>query len=289
MRHTVRTWLIPPSVVALSLMGPAAGAQSGREALLLGTRAYDLADFEGAISLLSRGLDPSATPRDNLWLGGVQKLAYALLERGQASLADTWLRWALRLEPGMALDSVNFPPTVWLAFDRARTQVANAPSDTASTRVTWQWSSMPAQMNAGSLVIRSAGPVIGARIENGDLLSAGVPRPVAPGSHTVLATADGYEPERLSVEVLPGVATQVMFQLRRMPPGFLYVASRPWGTVYLDGERIGYTTLAAHPVSAGTHRLRIERVGHAPVDTTIVVSRDQRVRLGPIRLEARPR
>ena len=289
MNHAVRAWLPCALMVTLSLVSRPAGAQSGREALLLGTRAYDLADFESAISLLSRGLDPSATPRDNLWLGGVQKLAYALLERGQVNLADTWLRWALRLEPGMALDSVNFPPTVWVAFDRAKTLVASAAWDTSTARLSWQWSSTPAGMSGGTLVVRSAGPAISARIENGDLLSAGVPRGLAPGSHTVLATADGYEPERVSVEVLPGVATQVMLQLQRTPPGFLYVASRPWGTVYLDGERIGYTTLSAHPVNAGTHRLRIERVGYAPVDTTIFVSRDQRVRLGPLRLEARPR
>ncbi len=286
MSRPIRATLALAVMAGLSLTSRPGRAQSGREALLLGTRAYDLADFDGAIALLSRGLDPSATPRDNLWLTGVQKLAYALLERNQVNLADTWLRWALRLEPKMALDSVNFPPTVWLAFDRARTSVATALRDSSIARVAWQWSSAPA---GGSLVVRSTGPAISARMENGDLLSAGAPRPLVPGSYTILATADGYEPARVTVEVLPGVATQLLVQLRQIPPGLLYVASRPWGIVYLDSQRIGYTTVAAHSVSAGTHRLRIEREGYAPFDTTIFVTQNQQVRLGPIRLEARPR
>ena len=276
-------------IVCLSLVSRPARAQSGREALLLGTREYGLAEFDRAIALLSRGLDPSATPRDNVWLEGVQMLAHALLDRNEVTLAETWLRWALQLEPGMALDSVKFPPTVWVAFDRARTAVGRGPRDTSIARLSWQWSSAPTAMAGGSLVVHSTGPTISARIENGDALSPGVPRPLAPGSYAILATADGYEPAQMSVEVLPGVVTQLQFQLRRIPPGLLYVTSRPWGTVFLDGERVGYTTIAALAVKAGSHRLRIERAGFAPFDTTIFVNPNQQVRLGPIRLEARPR
>jgi len=272
----------------LVLSHAVAEAQNGREALLLGTRAYDLADFDEAIGLLSRGVDPSGTPRDNVWVAGVQKLAHALLERGQQTLAETWLRWALRLEPAMSLDSVNFPPSVWVAFDRARTSLAAAGRDTSVAHVTWQWSPARAMSTAGSVVVRSAGPAISARLENGDSLRVGVPHVVIPGTYDILATAQGYEPARVAIEVLPGITTQVVFELKHTPPGFLYVASRPWATVYLDGQRIGYTTIAAHAVTAGIHHVHIEREGHASVDTTFSVNPEQRVRLGPIRLQPRP-
>lgn len=284
MRSVLRLALVVASMLTLPLVNRPAVAQSGREALVQGTQAYDLADFDRAIALLSRGLDPAASPRDSLWRAGVQKLAYALLERDQVNLAETWLRWALRLEPQMVPDSVNFPPTVWLAFDRARAVVGNASRDAQTARVSWQWSSGPAPMSGGSLIVRSSGPAISARMENGDVLPAGAPRSLAPGSYSILAATEGYEGARVTVEVLPGVATQLLFDLRKILPGLLYVASQPWGTVYLDSERIGYTAIAAHPVAVGAHRLRIERDGYAPFDTTIAVGENQRVRLGPIRL-----
>jgi hypothetical protein len=264
-------------------------AQSGREALIQGTQAYDLADFDRAIMLLSQGLDPAASPRDSLWEVGVQKLAHALLERDQASLAETWLRWALRLEPQMVPDSVNFPPSIWLAFDRAKSLLPDTSPDTATVRRSWNWGAGSAATSGGWLLVRSSGPMITASIENGDLLSTGAPRSLEPGSYSILVTAVGYEPVRVTVEVLPGVSTQLLFSLRRIPPALLYVASQPWGTVYLDSVRIGYTMIAAHPVPVGTHRLRIERDGYTPFDTTIVVSGSQLVRLGPVRLEARRR
>ncbi len=272
--------------LALALAAPAR-AQTGRQALIAGTQAYDLANFDSSIALLSRGLDPSASPRDSLWRTGVRELAYALLQRNEVSLAETWLKWALRLEPGLSPDSVNFPPTVWLAFDDAKTFVASNPVDTVVAHVTWQWSTAPAALTSGALVARSTGQALTARIENGEVLPVGAPKRMAPGSYTVVAMADGYQPARASVEVLPGVATQLALHLRRSPPGLLYVASRPWGTVYLDSARIGYTTIAARPVPPGVHRLRVERDGFAPFDTTFAIGPDQRLRLGPIRLQPR--
>jgi len=39
--------------------------------------------------------------------------------------------------------------------------------------------------------------------------------------------------------------------------GFLFVTAEPWAYVYVDGERIGETPLAAVPVTAGVHRVRL--------------------------------
>jgi serine/threonine-protein kinase len=62
-------------------------------------------------------------------------------------------------------------------------------------------------------------------------------------------------------------------------PGRLFVNATPWGTLFIDGQRIGNTPRANIEVAAGLHRVRVERDGFEPFEREIVVASGQVVRL----------
>jgi hypothetical protein len=68
-------------------------------------------------------------------------------------------------------------------------------------------------------------------------------------------------------------------------PGRLFVSSRPWGALYLNGRLLGNTPLAGIVVPAGVHRLRIERPGYRPYERMIEMPPGGDVRLIDILLE----
>ncbi len=62
----------------------------------------------------------------------------------------------------------------------------------------------------------------------------------------------------------PRTATPASMRRRRAATmsaaanGTLWVASDPWGWVFIDGERVGRTTLRGHPVRAGRHQIVVQ-------------------------------
>ncbi len=263
----------------LVLAAAPAPAQSGRQALTAGAERYLLADYRGAVPLLSRGLDPKTGPPDQLWLRGVERLTDVLLVLGQDSLAATWLRWAIRLAPELDVDAEIVPPAVVRAAAAARVFVASTPHDRFVARATFEWPPAFRAGNVGTVRLAPATIPITARIGADQFLRGGESRRLPLGSYDVVVSAPGYLPTRLTVEVLPGVTTVVAVSLLPETAGLLYVTARPWGTVFVDGQRIAYTGVAAHRLAAGRHVLRLERLSGAPADTTIVVGDRQQVRL----------
>jgi serine/threonine protein kinase len=67
--------------------------------------------------------------------------------------------------------------------------------------------------------------------------------------------------------------------------GQLSVSSRPWGSLYVDGELVGNTPKANLALAAGRHRIRIVRNGFLSFDREIVVRPGERVRLVDIVLQ----
>lgn len=265
-------------------------AQDARDSLRRGIQAYDFAEYTAALPLLAAGLNPAAGPRDSLWTAGLHRLAHALIEGRKDSLATVWLRWAVRLKPDIPVDTIDFPPTVGDGFALARAFVSTAGRADTVAETLWDWGGArsPGDAAFGALRVERTGVPVSVFIEGVGPLAPGEPRRLPPASYTILASAQGYFRAQVIREVLPGVTTVLRFRPRALAAGelaFLYVASAPWGAVYLDGERIGYTAIAARPIAAGSHRVRIERLGYAPFDTTITVARDQRLRLGTIRLK----
>ena len=264
----------------------AAEGQQARDALQRGIEAYENAEFAQAVELLSRGLDPSAGTGDSLWVVGIHTLADALIEQGAASIADVWLRWALRLEPATPVDSINYPPAVTNAFLAARASIGDPTGGSAEAAASWEWGETPGGPDQGMLRVLGGDTPVTAEVQGVGTVAAGSDTSLPAGTYQITATAVDHLPADIAAEVLPGITTVLNFALQPSM-GLLYVVSRPWGEVFLDDERIGYTIIAAQRVEAGIHRLRIVREGYVPIDTTITISGAQPLRLGPFMLRPR--
>jgi hypothetical protein len=73
-----------------------------------------------------------------------------------------------------------------------------------------------------------------------------------------------------------------------LPPGRLFVSSRPWGQLYVDGALLGNTPASGVSIAPGAHQVRITREGFAPWDGQVVVEPGRDVRLIDIQLRRIP-
>ena len=271
----------------LSMSAPdVTNGQSGRAALQGGSDAADVFDHATAVRLLSRGLDPAAGRRDSLWVVGVHKLTESLLALGNDSLAAVWGRWAARLEPDMSVNDVDFTTAVVEVLEGGQEFVEGTPHDVLVAEIDFEWAASAGDARRGRLRLEQTDVPISGMVEQPrQYLTAGQATPIAPGSYTVAVTAAGVLPTRFTAEVLPGVTTSVRLSMLPDDAGYLYVTSRPWARVFVDGIRIGFTTIAGRRVAPGEHVIRISRDEYLLVDSTITVAPNQRVRIGPILLQ----
>ncbi len=61
--------------------------------------------------------------------------------------------------------------------------------------------------------------------------------------------------------------------------------SRPWGVVYIDGNRVGNTPQVGLSVASGMHYLRIVRDGYAPFGRVIRIIGGEELRITGINLQ----
>jgi len=268
-------------VLLVMILGIAAPcqAQNDRQALELGTERYLDADYRAAIPLLSLGLNPSAGAGDELWRSGVERLADVLLVLSRDSLAAIWLRWARRIDEAFTVDDQVMPPAVVRASQAARVFVDSTPHDRFVTSVEYEWPSAFRSDAPAFIALMPAGIPITARVGTDQFMTGGETRRLAPGSYPIVISAPGYLPTRLTVEALPGVTSRVHASLLPETAGALHVMSRPWGTVFVDGEEIGNTPISGHRITPGRHALRVERHNASIQDTTILVADREDVRL----------
>ena len=71
-------------------------------------------------------------------------------------------------------------------------------------------------------------------------------------------------------------------------PGHVWVNAFPWGTVYIDGRRIGNTPLVGIALDPGSHDLRVEREGFEPYEGSIRVTSGSELYRTDIVLRKRP-
>jgi serine/threonine-protein kinase len=91
-------------------------------------------------------------------------------------------------------------------------------------------------------------------------------------------------PRRVEVEPRPA-PPDASVEYPPPAPGVLYVSSRPWGRLYVDGEFVGNTPRANLTIPAGLRRVRILQEGFRPFERLIAISPGQEVRMIDIVLE----
>ena len=230
-----------------------AQAQESRASLVQQARtAYEDFAPARALDLARAALDPALGAPDTVWTRGVHLLTQVLIENGDETLARTWARWAMRMDRGMAIDSVNFLAGVVAALRQARDSVGSRSSGDEATRMAWQWpargstetqgrirfdpSSMPVPVN---VVVRGVG-----------VLPAGQGLSLAPATYDIEVGAPGYLPARVSREVLPGVTLTLSFQLTSAAVVAGTIADNVRQSVYRSTAALSVTRFGAPPTCA---------------------------------------
>ena len=261
-----------------------AAAQSPRDALIEGLRQYQEFEWEAAEQNLMVGLDPAFGIEDVLWPQGVWRLAQLQIDRGDTTVARTWLRWAVRLDPDLRADEQT-PSVVIQAIEDAKAYVRSIPHDDAAIQIEYRWTSAVRTASGGSVRIevsdtgdvplRSFGVRLGASI----FVRENTPRDLPMGSHRLNASAPNFLPANHGLEILPGVTTIVTLSLLPQDAGHLAIQANPWGAVWLDYDLIGYTPIIDRRLPPGTYRVRLARDGTLDTDTTIVIDPEARLSL----------
>ncbi len=202
---------LAPLVGALLLTPLAAEAQSRAELLRQAQSAIDDFDAPRAIRLARAALNPALGPLDSTWTRGVHVLTQILIEEQQAPLAKTWAQWAVRLEPTLAIDSVNFLTNVVTTLREAKVAAAPTPAD-AQTRATYQWPAGASESNESRFRVATNGTPMTVLVRGIGLVGAqGLVLP--PGTYELEVSASGFLPLRVTREALPGVTSEFAFTL----------------------------------------------------------------------------
>lgn len=145
----------------------------------------------------------------------------------------------------------------------------------------------------------SGGLALPDRLPAPEALDASTAAPIAPDTSLAAedspATADtnrAREPDATAPRVPASPSaprrTTVPAVTFQASPGRLFVSSRPWGALHVDGQFVGNTPISSLPLAAGTHRIRITREGFASWEREIVVESGRDVRLIDIILRRVP-
>lgn len=284
----IRTRKLPCIIIAVAFAAPVpAYAQSATDLLQRGQQAYEEAQFDDAAALFHRALDPRVGAGEVERVRAVSYLAAIYAAQNYRDIARTWFRWLLRQQGGFQLDTVLFGPDVQTILALAAEGVEPRRPDRNVT-LRWEWHDINVLGPRGHLVVRAT-PVTASVTVNGTPY-LGPDAELIPGTYTLDITAPGHESWREAVEVLPGATAVLAAALVRpeTQPGWVYVASIPWGLVTIDGVEVGFTLLARHPLTPGQHQLRVEAPGYEPYAASITVVSGQALRLGTIPLRRLP-
>lgn len=210
MRLPTRTLVLVAALVATG--APLAAQGSRTELLRQATAAYDNFDLAGAARFARTALNPALGPRDTTWTRGVHLMTQLLIEDNQAEQAAIWAKWAMRIEPSLQIDSVNFIAGVVTALQEARTAAVRTAGDDATIE-TFVWPAV-GSTDAGArfrLAPSAANPTV--LVRGRGLVTAGAGLALEAGTYELEVNANGFLPIRLTREALPGVTTELSFTL----------------------------------------------------------------------------
>jgi hypothetical protein len=203
--------LVAPLVGALLLSPLSAQAQSRTDLLAQAQVALDDFDAAQALRIVRAALNPALGPLDETWVRGVHLLTQTLIEEQQEALAKTWAQWAMREQPGIEIDSVNFISTVVTVLREAREAAAQTAAD-AVTRATYQWPTAASTSNEARFRVAATATPPTILVRGIGLVGAqGLVLP--PGTYELEVSASGFLPLQVTREALPGVTTDFAFTL----------------------------------------------------------------------------
>jgi hypothetical protein len=213
MTRTTTTGLLGQLLLLAGMVtAPALHAQESCDAMV--ARASSEFDTARRLEILMAAVNPATCPPRGPWTVGVQLLGQTLIEDGKDSLANVWLRWAVRVAPDMQPDTVQFLPRVSQAFRTAHAFVdrTRVPEDSGVV-TTWLWPGQGTGQRDGRLQVASSTPPLRVDVTGIGVVLQGATVPLATGSYRIGATASGYDSVRVTREVLPGVTTVLLFHL----------------------------------------------------------------------------
>jgi hypothetical protein len=71
-------------------------------------------------------------------------------------------------------------------------------------------------------------------------------------------------------------------------PAHLFIASTPWGVLFVDDKQIGNTPQADLKVPPGSHSIRVSRDGFLSYETVIAIESGEQLKLTDIVLQEKP-
>jgi len=235
-------------LIGLSLGFPSSALAQRNQLIQNAMQAYDDFETETALGLLKVAVNPAVGPTDSVWAAGIQLLSQVLIEEGQDSLANVWMRWAVRTQPNMRVDRVTYLPEVVDAYESARQSIgAGEPGDDV-TETSWEWQAGIGE-EMGEFRLRSGEMAAPLSVEIASIgpVGTGSPLRLRPGSYTVRASAEGYLETEVTREVLPGIVTVLEFNLQSV-----VAASLPDSVISDEAEAAALRNLG---------RLRVTRYG----------------------------
>jgi hypothetical protein len=227
----------------VSLLG-----QDPRDACL--AQAYKEFDAGRRQQLLMRCLNPSAGAPRGAWPLGVQLLAQTLIEDGHDSVAEVWLRWAVRLAPDLQPDTVQFLPRVIAAYRSARDFVSRTRTlGDSVTATTWLWPAQESSDAAGRLQVAAAlGVPVQVAVQGVGPIGVGGSIALGPGSYEITASATGYDNVRVTREVVPGVTTVLEFHPRSALAAVAPPVKTPAAKTQAPGSQVATQKKKGFPV-----------------------------------------
>jgi hypothetical protein len=209
MMRLIRTTLA--ALVVIAAFSPSAQAQGSRADLLRqATTAYDDFEIPRAALIARAAVNPALGARDTTWARGVHFLTQLLIEDNRAAEAAIWAKWAMRLEPTLAIDTVNFQRAVVDALTAARTAAVRTAGDDA-TRETYVWPTATATTTEARLRLAPSAANPSVLIRGQGILASGPGLTLPAGTYDLEVTASGSLPLRLTREALPGVTIELSF------------------------------------------------------------------------------
>lgn len=140
----------------------------------------------------------------------------------------------------------------------------------------------------GTLEVDASVPGAAVAIDGDAAGSAPQKRELAPGSHRVRVTKDGFQPWEREVHVVPGHTARLLARLEAEAARLRIDADVPGANVFLDRKFLGTTPVETRDFSPGTHRLNVSAEGYDMYAETLDLGpgpRDVMVRFKEVRLD----